>query len=366
MVRAAFREHRITVVAEREHSNGLRDALRGIDLGAIAWRDVDIPPRHAKIWHRIRPEYELLRTLFQLVTDARGRWLLLLNALDSTLVALSACRALSARPFPAQVILHGTPNGWRPRNPLARAVDLHSSMRLAARRRLQYLVLEEAMKARVLDLLPSLAGRVEAIPHPVPLGEGDDSSQIPEPPLRVGFLGVASDPDGFGIFLDIARFLKTAYPRQVDFHAVGTWPPDHGGIDCSVLSTPPSKSRLSRAEYVRLVKSLHFVCLPLPGAHCHFSASEALLDAVAWGKPIIALRTPLLGDWSKNSDIGYLCGHTGEMISTLTRLIEGFDPGLYLKQVKALHEIRRSRLPDALAPIYRRLTVGFVSEGISG
>ena len=61
---------------------------------------------------------------------------------------------------------------------------------------------QERMKARVLDLLPSLAGRVEAIPHPVPLGEGDDSSQIPEPPLRVGFLGVASDPDGLGIFLD--------------------------------------------------------------------------------------------------------------------------------------------------------------------
>ena len=365
IVRIAFPEHRITVIADREHLNGLRDALRGAELGGIEWRAVELPPRGARFWQRIRQECKLMRMLAHVLTDARGRWLLLLNAFDSTLVALFACRVLPMRRFPVQAILHGTLNelvGWRPKNPAARAVDLRSSMQLAASPKLQYLVLEETIKAQVLDLLPRLAGRLEALPHPVPVGEGDDDVQVPPLPLRVGFLGLATESKGFKIFLDIAHSVKAAYPGRVEFHAVGRRPLDDGGTDCSILDTPPSEGRLPRSEYVRLLKNLHFVCLPFQGAHYQLSASGALLDAVAWGKPIIAFRTPLLDQWFKTSDIGYLCGHTGAMISRLGRLVEGFDPGTYVAQARALREIRRSRLPDALAPIYRRLTIGFVSE----
>src|SRR5262245_29513057 len=195
VVRLAFPEHRITVVSEIEHLNGIRDALRSVDLGGIEWKSVEIPPRRAKFWQRIRREYQLMRTLSHLVTDARGRRLLLLNAFDSTLLALSACRALSSRAPPAQAILHGTLNdlvGWRSRNPVERALDLRSSMQLAAKSKLQYLVLEETIKASVLDVLPRLARCVEVIPHPVPIGEGNDDPQLPPLPLRVGFLGLAT------------------------------------------------------------------------------------------------------------------------------------------------------------------------------
>jgi glycosyltransferase involved in cell wall biosynthesis len=334
-------------------------------LGGIEWKPVEIPPRRAKFWQRIRREYELMRTLSHLVTDARGRHLLLLNAFNSTLLALSACRALSRRAPPAQVILHGTLNdlvGWRSRNPIARAVDLRSSMQLAARSKLQYLVLEETIRASVLNVLPRLAGCVGVIPHPVPVGEGSDDPQLPPLPLRIGFLGLASNSKGFPIFIDIARSLKATYPGRIGFHAVGRLPRESQGIDCSALDTPPSLGRLSRTEYVELLRSLHFVCLPFQGSHYQLAASGALLDAVAWSKPIIAFPTPLLQQWCRTSDIGYLCAHTGAMITTVARLIEAFDPSIYLAQARALREIRRSRLPDALAPLYRRLTVGFVSE----
>ena len=202
MVRAAFREHRITVVAEREHSKGLRDALRGIDLGAIAWRDVDIPPA----CEILASNSAGIRAPAHAFPAGHGRARAL--AVTAQCARLDARRALRlprtvSTPVPRSGDSSRDAERVETQEPACAGCGLALVDAVRCKAEAPIPRVRRRDEGTGAGLAPEPSGRVEAIPHPVPLGEGDDSSQIPEPPLRVGFLGLASDPDGFGIFLDM-------------------------------------------------------------------------------------------------------------------------------------------------------------------
>src|SRR5207244_2672405 len=113
---------------------------------------------------------------------------------------------------------------------------------------------------------------------------------------------------GFRQFLEIASALSRKMPGLAEFHAIGWGDESWGPSELGSLATVPSRGRLSRSEYVRQVEKLHFICLPYKGTHYELSPSAVLLDAIAWEKPVIASRIPIMEDlFSRFGNIGCLC-----------------------------------------------------------
>ena len=92
-----------------------------------------------------------------------------------------------------QIIAHGElttlQNGWRPRNPFYRFLLHEPVLRLCHGRKFRYVVLEESIKERLQQLLPSLAGAIDVFPHPVNEQEIANLDQpVGHGPIRIGSL----------------------------------------------------------------------------------------------------------------------------------------------------------------------------------
>ena len=148
----------------------------------------------------------------------------------------------------------------------------------------------------------------------------------PAPPLRAGFVGQATAAKGIDVFLRLARSLTVQFPGQVVFHLVGRAMPNSDLASFAPLAEPVGIEHLSRAVFVERLARLHYVVLPFQPGYYDLAASGALLDALTWLKPIIALRGAMaVAFFAEGGEIGYLCDNEAELHATLAALVEGPD-----------------------------------------
>jgi glycosyltransferase involved in cell wall biosynthesis len=195
------------------------------------------------------------------------------------------------------------------RNPLLRRVDLTHALRafLAAGHRL--VVLEAGIEMEFAARFPDLAHAVRLWPHPLPPA----IPAMPAGPIpgagnrpRIGFLGWTGGDKGFGAFLAAARDFAGA----AEFHAIGHGAPgdgDPGRAGLGALATAPRAGFWPRAEYARHAAALDYVCMFYDARAYRFVASGVLMDALAFGIPVIAPDIPLLARIAaQHGEIGLL------------------------------------------------------------
>jgi glycosyltransferase involved in cell wall biosynthesis len=176
-------------------------------------------------------------------------------------------------------------------------------------------------------------------------------------PLRFGFLGLATDAKGFPAFLEMASALKSRFGDRVEFHAIGTTPPDSVAPPMDALAVKPAVAKASRSDFARAVRQLHFVCLPYQGAQYELSPSGVLVDAIAYGKPMLSSGIPLVKElFERFGDIGFLCTDTPNFCDTIAQIVSNADERHYRAQVQALRVLRESRTSVALVPTYQSFT----------
>jgi glycosyltransferase involved in cell wall biosynthesis len=266
-----------------------------------------------------------------------------------------------------QVGLHGNLNeitGWRPRNPLTRRFDLASAISARHRPPLRFLVLEQVIKDELQRLSPLGAARTDVLPHPVNVAEIPESAgQRLGFPLRIGFVGQATQAKGFDVFLAIAREMKARHGDRITFHLIGRTVPgtDLGSLDA--LADPPSAAHLPRAEFTARLATIHYVLLPFRNGYYSLSASGGLIDAITWLKPVITTDVPLARYlFDQFGEIGFLRDDAEGLRRTVETVLAGMDQARYDRQVEALRRVRDSRRPAALASAYRRI----VDDGFAG
>ncbi|HEX5327380.1 MAG TPA: hypothetical protein VFW75_11980 [Acetobacteraceae bacterium] len=292
---------------------------------------------------------------------------MLISATSTVMVLAGLLLRISRRRLAVQVGLHGDLNGlrgWRPRNPLKRALDLRSRMQAREPQWLRFLVLEDAIRQELFRIAPQAAEQTDVLPLPVNVGE---LGLVPEPrlelPLQVGFVGQATEAKGISSFLDVARTLKHRYGNAIEFHLIGRVPPGSDLGRFAVLDSPPTSDHLPRQDFLERLGRQHFVFLPFQAGYYNLSASGALLDALTWLKPIIATKLPIVVDlFARHGDIGYLCDDARAMRATLEGVLATMDTGHYRWQVEALRAARATRLPEAVARQYREI----LDHGFSG
>lgn len=358
---------KLVIAAEKGHLDGLSELL-STDI----WQKAQIvpivpPPPGTRFMARLKADYRNLELLFRRC-EGKGK-LVLADIAPATLYALrlNSLRYPQAfRQFAA--VLHGNGSelaGWRARNPLIRATQLRSAM-AAAPAMTRFVVLEDSIRQALLDVAPEFERQMVSLPHPLPTAEGrshsaESTASAPDEarasrPVRIGFLGAAETKKGFDSFVDLARSLTRRFPGKIEFHAIGWLPPERYDLDLSCLARQPSRKKISRAEFRAALEAVDYVCMPYSPELYRYSASGTLLDAVAAGKPLIALRSPIFDDLeTRFGDIGELGENLKELESRLEQLVNKQDARRYLRQAGVMQEIRKSRLPAGLVPRWRSL-----------
>ncbi len=373
-VAAAFPGRAVRVVAEPSHLAELRRdpalaACANVDFRPIAVSPLFPGKTHVVSTRRFLHELRSLRAVLRDVPPAEPCLLFLISATPTAIAAASLLARVRRGRTGVQVGLHGNLNeiaGWRPRNPLARRFDLAAVLggRQPGFRR--YLVLEPSIRDALAAISPAAARRTDVLPLPVNAAESPDAAgePPPAPPVRIGFVGQGTAAKGFDVFVAIARALKAAHGDRVAFHLVGrTVPGTDSGPLASVLAEPASDAHLPRAEFLRRLARLHYVLLPFRPGYYDLSASGALLDAVTWLKPVIALDVPLVRQFAAaHGEIGFLCKDGDALREAVDAAIAAPDGARYAAQVAALARARAARQPACLARVYRQV----VRDGFPG
>jgi glycosyltransferase involved in cell wall biosynthesis len=177
-----------------------------------------------------------------------------------------------------------------------------------------------------------------------------------QPPLHIGFVGTATPAKGIDLFLDLAHALAARHGASVRCHLVGRALPGTDLTRFAVLAEPVGTAQLPRAEFVRRLAGLHYVVLPYQPGYYTLSASGALLDAITWLRPVVALRVPIVEEmFAAAGDIGVLCDSPAALEAAVEDILARMDADRYAAQVAALHRLRAARQPVALAARYRAI-----------
>jgi hypothetical protein len=371
-IATAFPDQPVRVFADTSHLDELRD-----DPALTGHTNVSFQAVSLSAHYRFRPQIVSLRRLWRewltlwaalaAVPPKEPTLIVLISATPTAIFAAARLARMTRRRIGVQVGLHGNLNdayGWRPRNPLLRALDLRAALTARHGGQVRFLVLEPTIRQALAESLPAILSRTDVLPLPINQAE---LARVPDPalrlPLQIGLVGQATEAKGIIPFLAMAcRFRKT-HPGQVEFHLVGRAPPGSELSRFAPLASPVSTDPLPRAAFVAALSRLHFVCLPLQSGYYDLSASGALIDAVTWLKPVIASDRPILRDlFSRFGDLGYLCADTAAMQAAITAVLATMDTARYASQTETLRRVRASRTPAALAPEYARLVMsGFPS-----
>jgi len=360
IVHRAFPNETIVFLGEHSHLLQLKEQAHPSVVDSIAWTTLSVPDRHAKYSKRFYSEVKMIWRLIKSLHRSANDILLFTTVLASTLVALKLLSRFVHRGVTLQVVVHGYlggVNGKRSRNPIRRWQDMKTALTLPGGNNIQYFVLETSIKEAMLNYLPSLNRRIEVIEHAIPPGEEPLPPLDLRLPARFGFLGRAENVRGFPVFLTLASEMTKKHRGKVEFHAIGRYPrKDHATNAADVLTTQPAFERVERRDFMEKAKKLHFVIFPVSPEFYELSACGSLLDAMAWGKPIIARNIPILANlFGKYGDIGYLFDDEVELRGIIDSIIEKQDDSHYKLQVDNLKQVREDRSASALAKTYREL-----------
>lgn len=371
IVARAFPGQEVRIHADPSHIAELRRDAALTSLPNVTFSPVAIPAMHygkpavvslGRLWQEFRTVLAALRA-----TPRYEPHLVFLISTNAT-TGLAAAWAIrvAGRRAAVQVGFHGNLNdafGYRPRNPVLRALDTRSALTACYPVPLRFLVLEDGIRTALGERLPGAEARMDVLPHPINPAEANEPPAILDGPVRLGFVGLGTADKGMDAFLRVARRVRARHGPAAEFVHVGAMPRNAPAEGSDVLAHEPSPAQLPREEFTARLRSLHYVVLPFRRGYYDLSASGALIDAVTWLRPVIATRVPLSAQaFAAMGNIGMLCEDEAGLEAAIEQAVLEPDPAAYAARVEALRQARAARDPVALAATYRRI----VSEGFPG
>lgn len=349
----AFPDEPVQFFAEADHLRQTRAYLARRNQGnAVGWHEIVIPPRQVPIGRRLRDDLLLLRRLL------------------STAQRLGANRVVSACMHPRSglpVMKLLAPVYRRPEIAFIHHAGLHSL--LSSRRyhplltlangRIKQVVLGSSIRTEVLRQLPAMGSHLGAIRHPY-LFDATAPSELPKDgPPSFSFLGMAAQNKGFADFARLADELAGGQGQsqvQVRFDLIGGVPAHAAAAVPASVRSHAAAGPLTRETYERLLQDTSYTIFPYEPRFYSLVASGAVLDTLAAGKPLIALRNSQFEEMFETmGDIGYLCDDLAEIRAVVTRILKDPPRARYRQQSETILARRSVYGPAAVGDEIRRL-----------
>jgi hypothetical protein len=247
---------------------------------------------------------------------------------------------------------------WISRNPIIRLFDWPVLLKWQMPSFIRFLALEHYIKDAITQLAPHASKQWDVFEHPV-LGRQMSTTLSPPLPKKkiwnIGFIGAARVDKGFPQFLEIARRFQNN--ESIKFHAIGLL--DSSAVqDCTVLTTKPSLQPLDEKAYATHVEKLDLIIAIFDPEKYKFISSGTYLDAVSFGKPIIAIG--YLG--TKNSglmkfeSVSHLSPED-QAVALIQKLIDDDSNVFYNKLLEEVVLEGQCRANDLLAAQYKAIVL---------
>jgi hypothetical protein len=182
---------------------------------------------------------------------------------------------------------------------------------------LRFVVFGDAILDNLRPLLSdALRRRFSAIDHPVDAPLIAAKPCLSSPEINIATVGILNAYKGSNIYPEIARRLSD---EPISFAAIGHIQCDAQPLIEVGISLPVDSSRpLSAEDFAAAIARLDFILLLYPTDTYRFIASGAMLDAVRFRRPIIALRTDYFQYiFDKFGPVGYLADDIDGLIDLL-------------------------------------------------
>jgi len=361
VLRTAFPSDSIVFRASAGHVANLKP--RVADLGGIEFEACEpfTPPfglsSHNPLGSRLAAQ-NCRRTMAGAVRGCPLRLAALLGV-DGNLYAGVGRQWLKVSSAPLHMILHGQLGDamiWRSRNPFTRAADLVSQIQRPLPPSVKLLALELGVREAITELAPNNRS-VITLEHPILVSEwSEESPPAEDGKLKIAFLGNARRSKGFEVFANLARSSERDY---LQFESIGISAPDTDHLDVGMLARKPSRTSMSRQDYLDAVRAVDLVCLPLHSRAYDFTASGTFADAVSALKPLIAFRNRTFDAIvAKYGPVGWLVESEAELFYLVSTLDRDAFLAARPEWVANLRTIREARRPEMLAAGYRALVGG--------
>ena len=369
--------------ANAEHIQSLREILTQseIDLRRVSFGPIVVTSHAWRVSQsRVRAIFRLCRSLFvpahQLWTAFRSkneaveRSVVLATVNVRHLMLLSLLIPLVPRSLRLVIVLHSVLNLVRRRSGWASRLFRFAAGKLSRRENTVFLVLASTIRESLETEHPNLAKHVQVIEHPFLFDGLVDVRRATKQRrdsniLTFGFIGVATPQKGIGAFGDVAEYaLNLADDASLKYRAgfelagsfvdpsfrdafVRAHPKVLQDAPVEMLSADLFRERLGGIDYaLYLYEPEEYV----------YAASGALLEALNFGLPIIALNNKYFEHVFRSAgNIGYLCSSLGEVKETIRNILAGKHDVQYGAQQNASMAARSRFTPEANALTLRQI-----------
>jgi hypothetical protein len=343
----AYPQEAICFAAEQEHYRLVMEQLTGETRSRLTPLPLKVPLRWSRDFVRMLPEYFMIQRVFAYALENKLAKVLFCSITSPGLIAIKM-RRNKYRSISSFVVLHailGTavyfPKRWYFILPLIfwfRPVFL-----LANSNKVRYVVYGEYIKEQVKARFPQMITHLRSMNLPYDFSEVMIPTKRDKRFLRFGSFGVGSAAKGapqFFLLADEVKNIKTQ--RTAGFSFVGHLV-ERGmaGLRSVNVDLPSADEPLNRRDFERYARDCDYAVFLYRQDAYRFYTSAALYDAFSYGKPIIALRSPMFEYYfARLGDIGHLYADYDELKAGIIELLNNWQPERYYRQCENISKDR--------------------------
>ncbi len=339
----------VLFLAEPGHLGRVAQRARAAGIDRVAYRPIEVPPRHQKGFGRMLPDGRLHREVLKLAGARHARLVIFSSTTTAGLFALKLMAGAGGAL--CVVIPHAVLESLDRRG---RERWFPYVLRMPNPEALRFVFLSPSIEREVLAAVPGLAHATAAIEHPYLFSE--PVPHLPTGrPVRFGSIGVALRERGLEQLIRLARATTQARPGRATFAHFGPLG-DVESVDGArdVIAFPATRDFLPRDVFERGIQGVDYALFLSPPGSYRFLVSGAVMDAISLQRPIIALRNPFIEHcFERLGDIGYLLDSLEEIEELLKRLCVRFPRSHYVAQQEALRLGRGAFAPAAAGAALR-------------
>lgn len=346
-------ESELVFYGEQSHIEAVKLVLGDRVPTNITWKTIYPPPRFLrKFFKRFVLESLIFRKI--LTSNKTCDLLIVTSAVDSSLSALKTqCYMTRFKPR-INVIFHaGLPQ-------FLYSKKRQKLLSAATPENMTYIVLGEYIKNNVAKQIPEISKKIFGIEHPYIFENKTHPKTLPNNKPIFGFIGLASKAKGFDKYLTIIdqHSKNTDFEGPKRFRLVGCVADDCAGVfenftnsnSEKFLDYPKTRQILPLDVYRDQIRSVDYFIMPYDIKTYEFICSGAAMDAIYFGKPIIALKSPYFTYlFDLCGDIGYLCTDLNQITLTIGEINKGADINRYKIQQSNLVLAREKFSPKTIS-----------------
>jgi hypothetical protein len=366
VISIAFPDDKILFFCESSHLEHIIHNIDklGLNLVNVKFLQINVPPRMLSNIRRLRIELDIVNKIGSMAKNNETNVIIFLSVTTPGLIAIKVLlhknKELKCIVIPHMILetILNRPSliPWETPFWLKPIISRYNE-------RINYLVLGPSIKKELNLVLPELKDIIA-----IDLPYFFDQNELPQymndkKGLSFGSFGVGSRSKGTDLFFRLAAEISAERAsNKPKFTIIGPIVDKTLRYEIpKVVNIPSPDTLLNREDFDRLAKNIDYAIFCHNKASHRLTASGAFFDAIAYAKPMIALKNPFFEYYfNMAGDIGYLCNDYLDMKNIVINILESGSADHYNTQVSNILKFRERFEHQAIA---RTLKDNYIQHG---